>query len=239
MSTDIAPVTEAEMATWTQRLMTTVVGYSKQSAELEEIKQRVNSLYDQVSQLRGENASLKTERDDALMQSLENETKLNDARRHRDDLEHRVNSLNETIISRDSKVKELDGLLTSARLESSDWQRKHEYQERLVEQLRTDLQLVRERRDHFRDRAETAELELIETKAKLQKVVEQMTTMSDILGIVKQAQEVPAPQPDPIPQGSSTSPGSMPVDTVQASQSVSEPTPKPWWEQPDLPKAAQ
>src|SRR6266702_4471998 len=97
MDTNIVPVTEAEMATWTQRLMTTVVGYSKQSAELEEIKQRVNALYDQVSQLRGENTTLRTERDDALMASLENENKLNDARRHRDDLEARVNTLNETL----------------------------------------------------------------------------------------------------------------------------------------------
>jgi chromosome segregation ATPase len=228
MSTDIAPVTEAEMATWTQRLMTTVVGYSKQSAELEEIKQRVNSLYDQVSQLRGENATLKTERDDALQLAVENETRLNDARRHRDDLEHRVISLNETIISRDSKVRELEGLLTSARLDSEDWQRKHSYSEGVINDLRGQLTVVRERRDHYRDRAEAAEAELTDTKAKLQKVVEQMTTMSDILGIVKQAQEVGPTLQEVVDLTKPIEPAPEPVKAQEPS--------KPWWEK-DKPEA--
>jgi chromosome segregation ATPase len=226
----LVPVTEAEMATWTQRLMTTVVSYSKQSAELDEIKQRVNSLYDQVSQLREENATLKRDRDDALALAVENENKLNDARRHRDSLEHTVSSLNETITSRDSKVRELEGLLTSARLESTDWQRKCEHLDRVNADLTNTLATVRERRDHWHNRAEDAERELAETKAKLQKVVEQMSTMSDILGIVKQqAKEVPA-EASPTPAPSTESIGVASTGGIGSTTS-SEPA-KPWWEQP-------
>jgi chromosome segregation ATPase len=247
MDTNIVPVTEAEMATWTQRLMTTVVGYSKQSAELEEIKQRVNSLYDQVSQLRSENANLHKERDEALALAVENEGKLNDTRRHRDDLEQRVHSLNEAIIGSNREVSDLRGLLTSAKLDAEDKQRQVEARDRRIADLENTLASVSERRDHWQDRAQDAEKELGETKAKLQKVVDQMTTMSDILGIVQkqaerqsettavealdkakeQVQEVPAAQPDPRPSSQAGPSGSE-----QLTASLSEPSPRPWWEQP-------
>jgi chromosome segregation ATPase len=230
MDTNIVPVTEAEMTGFFQRVTTSFVSLSRQAAELEEVKANVRGLYEQVASLRGENATLKTERDDAIMASLETENKLNDARRHRDDLESRVNTLNETVIGRDSKVKELDGLLTSARLEISDWQRKNDYQELLIEQLRTDLQLVRERRDHFRDRAERAEKALEEANTKLEAIQKQV---QDVFGLVKQVQEVPAAA-DPSPTGAiSSEPSQSNVTTSEAPKPLPGDTPiKPWWETP-------
>lgn len=228
MDINIVPVTEAEMTGFFQRVTTSFVSLSRQAAELEEVKRQVDSLYGRVNELCAERDKLKAERDDALMQSLENETKLNDARRHRDDLEARVSSLNEAIIGRDSKVNELAGLLTSARLEAEDWQRKHSYLEGVERDLRNQLATVRERRDHFRDRAESAEKELEETRTKLQKVVDQMNTMSDILGIVKQQEqvkEVPA-QPDPTASQVGQS-GTTLAEATKPSEA-----PKPWWESP-------
>jgi chromosome segregation ATPase len=231
----LVPVTEAEMTGFFQRVTTSFVALSRQAAELEEVKHQLDSMNARMAQLISDNGTLKSERDDAIMNQLETETKLNDARRHRDSLEHQVSSLNEAIIGRDSKVSELNGLLTSAKLEAEDWQRKHDYQERVANDLRNQLQTVRERRDHFRDRAEAAEQELTETKAKLTKVIEQMTTMSDILGIVKQAQEVPAAPANPTSTNTDHQSSAGGQEVSQGSETPK--APKPWWEQPkdDMP----
>ena len=70
MDTNLIPVTEAEMASFAQRLTTMIVGHSRQAGELEEIKAKVNDLSSRVNELRTENLGLKTERDEALMTSM-------------------------------------------------------------------------------------------------------------------------------------------------------------------------
>jgi chromosome segregation ATPase len=215
MDTNIVPVSEAEMANWTQRLTTMVVGYSRQAQELTEIKDSVNSLAEQVS-------ILKTERDDAMKASMENEQRLNDARRHRDELESRVGTLNEAIIGRDSRVKELEGLLTSARLEAEDWQRKCERQERMSQDYQNQLATVRERRDHWHNRAEDAERALADTRNKLKAIEDQV---GSILGMVaKPAEVVEVPQLNPQQSTGTSTLG------ANESQSDTSQSPKPWWQ---------
>lgn len=223
MDTNIVPVTEAEMRGIAERLISTVVGYSRQSNELAELTKRVDDLTSQVSTLRGENATLRTERDDALAMAVENETKLNDARRHRDDLAQRVSTLTETVIARDSRVKDLEGLLTSAKLEAEDERRAKDYKQRQIDMLNTDIGMIRDRRNHYQERAETAEAALAEANEKLAAIQKQV---SDVFGLVpqakpEQAQEV-LTKADPIQSTTTEAPAEAP---------------KPWWELTD--KAAQ
>lgn len=229
MDTNIVPVTEAEMASFAQRLTTMIVGHSRQAGELQELSNRVSDLSAQVSSLRGENLSLKTERDDALMASMENEQRLNDARRHRDELQQRVTTLGETMIARDGRVKELEGLNTSAKLALEDEQRAHENTRRERDNYAGTLSTVRERRDHWHNRAEDAERALNEANAKLHSLEQ---TFSAIFpgapGHAVQAVEVPAPQPDPT---SGTSGPSVYDAKVEQSGSSLNPEPsRPWWE---------
>lgn len=221
MDTNIVPVTEAEMRGIADRLISTVVGYSSQARELEQLKAQMTTLSDQVRAMTADNYTLRRERDEALQMAVENEAKMNDARKHRDELISKVGTLSETIFSRDARVKELEGLEISARLALEDEQRAHTNTRRQRDDFEHTLNTVRERRDHWQNRAEDAERELAETKAKLKAIEDQVTS---VFGLVRpQAQEVPA-QSDP-----QTGAGSGSGQSITTEPKPIE-APKPWWE---------
>lgn len=237
------PVTEAEMSGFFARVTTTFVGLSRQAQELGELSQRFTAMQGELQQVRDTNSRLLSERDAEIETRLRTEQERDDVRKHRDHLNERVGMLNEIIVRRDTAVNDLESQLHSAKLAHEDEQREHEVTKTRFSATYSDLESTRHFRDHWHDRAEKAEAELLETKAKLQKVVDQMNSLGDILGIVKakepevvkeataevKAEEVPVPQSDPTKAGDT---GQLSLQSEADSSKTAEQPARPWWETP-------
>jgi chromosome segregation ATPase len=101
-------ITEQNMREYFERIVSHVVGLSEQARKVDELSQKVNDLSNRVHDLEQENYSLKNDLNAQIdranqIQAQHDATalELNNAREH-------SHALAETIISRDSRVSELE-----------------------------------------------------------------------------------------------------------------------------------
>jgi hypothetical protein len=240
MDTNV-PVTEAEMTGFFGRMSTTFVSLSKQAAELDGVKQALAELTTRLDGIVADNTRLQRERDDALMKELQAQEERDATQRTLREIEQRHSAVLDTMVRRDSRINELEGLLTSQQLETQDWQRKHDSLTRELEQERTVLSTVRERRNHWQERAEAAERSLGEARKVIEDMKAQAKAIFNLIDQPKPAPEVveevkqeikeaPAPS-DPSPSSSPSSIGESLTTSQQPSSegSAAEPDPRPWW----------
>ena len=170
-------ITETSMKEYFERIVNHVVGLSEQAKRVDELTQRVNDMSDRISNLEHENYNLK--------QDLTASINLGNAlAQERDvvqlDLMHakeHAHALTETIISRDSRVTELEGQVTSVKLLASDQEtmlnvarNRLADQDALISDLRSQIDSLTNSRDHFVNQAQETERENQRLKTDLDRV---------------------------------------------------------------------
>jgi chromosome segregation ATPase len=178
-------ITEQEMREFFQKMIDTVAQLSTQAQKVEGLEQRVINISDRLSEVERENVHLRNQLGEANSKIADTEHKLEGVTRDFDNERAVTVRLQETIVSRDSKVTELEVNLNTERdahrvtLRERDEARNEVGDLRaLVQSLREQLATLNSERDHLRAENEGYQRTISEQQTRLDRIMSVLQPVS-------------------------------------------------------------
>src|SRR5258708_29669949 len=116
-----------------ERIITSIVGYSRQAQEVEGLRATVSDLHGRLDSLAEENRKLQEDTRTAWDMAHSFERERDEASAAKVAAEAKANALQEAIVARDSRVTDLESQLSALRAQVSEltadrdyWKRQHE-----------------------------------------------------------------------------------------------------------------
>jgi chromosome segregation ATPase len=169
--------TEIEMKEFFQSVVDQVATLSTQAARVEGLEQRINELSERMRSLDEQNAQLQRDLSQSNNTIHELEHKLEGVTQAFDNERAVTANLREVLVSRDSKVQELEQNNQTERdahkvtlSERDDARQRGDELEQQVSSFRTELEATRKERDDWRMRCHEHETEINDLKSKLDRV---------------------------------------------------------------------
>lgn len=181
--------TETEMKEFFQSVIDNVATLSSQAARVEGLERRINELADRLRAVEEENRNLQVQLHAAQDQARTNHELFEQSQRDFDNERAVTNNLRDVLVSRDSKVQELEHNVEAERTahkltlnERDDARRRGDELETQVSSFREQVASVTSERDHWKAEASRFENEVNDLKQKLTRVQSILAPLQAISG---------------------------------------------------------